>query len=155
MRDLLRPPAHRGPLIASGAVVLTVGVLLEQVRVSPGNGWQLVIAGAVAAVLLWLAVQARPEGGRPPAWQSALIVCGLLLLYVALLRLAQVLGADLAGLRFPAGALAWTALVETGGAAAISARRNSAIAAPIAAGAPGAALLARRPAGLPPRPLAP
>ena len=30
--DLLRPPAHRGPLIAAGAVVLAVGVVLEELR---------------------------------------------------------------------------------------------------------------------------
>ena len=30
--ELLRPPAHRGPLIAAGAVLVTVGVVLEEVR---------------------------------------------------------------------------------------------------------------------------
>ena len=32
--DLLRPPAHRGPLIAAGAVLVTVGVALEEVRLN-------------------------------------------------------------------------------------------------------------------------
>ena len=118
MRELLHPPGHRGPLIAAGAVVLTVGVALEQLRLSPGAGAQLLVAGALAATLLWLGLQARLEGGRPPAYQSVLVVCGLLALYVALLRLADVLGADFGGTDFPAGALAWTALVEAGVAAA-------------------------------------
>ena len=30
--ELLRPPSHRGPLIAAGAVLVTVGVLLEEIR---------------------------------------------------------------------------------------------------------------------------
>ena len=142
MRELLHPPGHRGPLIAAGAVVLTVGVALEQLRLSPGAGAQLLVAGALAATLLWLGLQARLEGGRPPAYQSVLVVCGLLVLYVALLRLADVLGADFGGTDFPAGALAWTALVEAGVAAAASARRNSAVAALIAAIAFGVAVLA-------------
>jgi hypothetical protein len=142
LRELLHPPAHRGPLIAAGAVVLTVGVALEQVRVAPGVGVQLLVAGALAAVLLWLALQARREGGAPPAHQSVLAVCGLLALYVALLRLADVLGADLGGARLPAGAFLWTSAVEAGVAAYVSVRRRSAVAALIAAIALGVALLA-------------
>src|SRR5829696_995109 len=138
--ELLRPPAHRGPLIAAGAVALTVGVLLEQIRLSPGNGVQLVIAGLLAALLLWLALQARLEGGHPPAYLSALIVCGLLLLYLALLRLARVLGADFEFL--PTGTIAWTAALEAAAAAVFAARRSSAIAALIAAVAAGVAVLA-------------
>ena len=42
-----------------------------------------------------LGLQAPNEGGRPPAYQSVLLVTGLLLLYPALLRLADVPGADL------------------------------------------------------------
>jgi hypothetical protein len=141
MRELLHPPAHRGPLIAAGAVVLTVGVGLEQIRVSPGAGVQLVIAALLAATLLWLGLQARPEGGHPPAYQSVLVVCGLLVLYLALLRLADVLGAEFDGADFPAGAFFWTALVQAGASAYASARRNSAIAALIAAVALAIALL--------------
>jgi hypothetical protein len=141
LRELLRPPAHRGPLIAAGAVALTVGVALEQLRVSPGNGWQLAIVGAVAALLLWLALQARLEGGHPPAYLSVLAVCGLLLLYIALLRLARVLGADFDEI-LPTGPIAWTAAVEAAVATVVSARRNSAIAALIAAISGGVAVLA-------------
>ncbi len=32
MLELLRPPAHRGPLIAAGVVLLAVGVALIQFR---------------------------------------------------------------------------------------------------------------------------
>jgi hypothetical protein len=111
---------------------------LEQIRVSPGQGVQLAAVGALAAVCLWLAVQARLEGGRPPAYMSALIVCGLLALHGALLRLAALLGADFGG--FPDGAYAWTGAVQAAAAATVSAHRNSAIAALIAAIATGIAV---------------
>src|SRR4051794_39642741 len=59
IRELLHPPAHRGPVIAAGAVVLSVGVALEQVRLRPGAGAQLLVVAALAVVLLWLGLQAR------------------------------------------------------------------------------------------------
>ena len=59
-------------------------------------------------------MQARLEGGRPAAYQSVLLVCGLLLLEGALLELANLLGADFGGL--PTGALVWTSLLLCGAA---------------------------------------
>ena len=56
----------------------------------------MILAAATAAVL-GLGLQARTEDGRPYAYQSVLLVTGLLLLYAALLRLADVLGADFGG----------------------------------------------------------
>ena len=56
-----------------------------------------------------------------------LLVCGLLLLEVALLELADVLGADFQG-DFPAGAFVWTSLLLCGAALYPALRRNSAIA---------------------------
>ena len=141
LRELLHPPPHRGPLIAAGAVALTVGVALEQIRLSPGNGWQLAVAGSVAALLLWLALQARLEGGAPPAFVSALAVCGLLLLYIALLRLARVLGAEFDEFP-PSGPIAWTAAVEAGVATVLAVRCSSAIAALIGAVAAGVSVVA-------------
>jgi hypothetical protein len=152
--ELLRPPAHRGPLIAAGAVALTVGVALEQIRVSPPNGWQLAIVGALAALLLWLALQARLEGGHPPAYLSVLTVCGLLLLYVALLRLARVLGADFDEF-LPTGTIAWTAALEAAVATLVAVRRSSAIAALIAAIFGGVAVLSAWDAVFDPHSIAP
>ncbi|HVL95743.1 MAG TPA: hypothetical protein VM266_07765 [Solirubrobacteraceae bacterium] len=140
LRELLRPPAHRGPVIAGGAVALTTGLLLEQIRISPGDGWQLAVLALPAALLLWLGVQARLEGGRPPAYQSVLLVCGLLLLYGALLRFADLVDDDF-GLEFPDGWLAVTGLVQASVAAWVAVRRNSAVAALIAAVAAAIALL--------------
>ena len=97
--ELLRPPPHRGPLIAAGAVLVTVGIALTELRVGSqlAAGVQLLILAVAAAAILGLGLQAPNESGRPPAYQSVLLVCGLLLLAAALLRLADVLGADLAG----------------------------------------------------------
>lgn len=140
MLDLLRPPPHRGPLIAAGAVVLAVGIAAEELRLRTelAAGAHLAILALAAGVILALGLQAPNEGGRPPAYQSVLLVTGLLALYGALLRLADVLGAD--GLT--AGALAWTGAVQAAVAAWASARRRSAVCLLIAAVAAGIALLA-------------
>ena len=153
--DLLRPPAHRGPLIAAGAVVLAVGVVLEELRLgdSLAIGLHVLIAGLAAAAILGIGLQAPSGGGRPPAYQSVLIVTGLLLLEVALLRLAEALGADFgsggSGARetivwgsLPPGAMVWTSLVLAGVAILAARTRRSAVALLIAALAAGVALLA-------------
>jgi hypothetical protein len=142
MLELLRPPAHRGPLIAAGAVLFTVGIALEEQRLDDvlPNGVHVLIVAATAALILGLGLQAVPEGGRPAAYQSVLLVCGLLLLEGALLELAHVLGADFAD-NFPAGAFVWTSLLLCGAALYPALRRNSAICAMVAGIALGAAIL--------------
>ncbi len=139
--DLLRPPPHRGPLIAAGAVLVTLGVALEEIRLDNklSTGVHLVILALAAGVIYALGVQVRQEG-RPYAFQSVLLVCGLLLLFPALLTLSDVLGADFGG--FPAGALVWTSLLFAGAALYPAAARRSAICALIAALAFGLAGLA-------------
>ena len=49
--ELLRPPAHRGPLIAAGAVLFTVGIALEEQRLDEQlpNGIHVLIIAAAAA----------------------------------------------------------------------------------------------------------
>jgi hypothetical protein len=69
-----------------------------------------------------------------------LLVTGLLALYGALLRLADLLGADFSPL--PSGALTWTGLVVAGVAAWASWARDSAVSLLIAAIAKGIAILA-------------
>jgi hypothetical protein len=142
--ELLRPPPHRGPLIAAGAVVLATGVALEEIRLTEtlGTGWHLAILTVCAALVYGLGVQAPTEGGRPPAYQSVLLVTGLLLLYAALLTLSDVLGADFEfSISFPAGAFMWTALLAAAAALWPAVRRRSAICAFLAAVLVGIALL--------------
>lgn len=131
--ELLRPPAHRGPLIASGAVLVMVAIALEELRLADelATGWHLAILTLAAALMLALGLQARTEGGTPPASQSVLLVCGLLLAPAALLTLADVLGADFRG--FPFGTLVWTSLIWTGVALWPAAAKGSSICALIAA----------------------
>jgi hypothetical protein len=127
-------------LIASGAVLLTVGLALVELRLDLASGWDALALGVAALLVLGLGVQAPNEGGRPPAYQSVLLVCGLLLLYVALLRLADAIGADFD--TGASGAFVWTGIVESVVAGWVAAYRRSAICALISAVAAGVALLA-------------
>jgi hypothetical protein len=138
--DLLRPPPHRGPLIAAGAVLVTLGIALEEVRLDDKlpTGVHLVILAVAAAAIYALGVQVVQQG-RPYAFQSVLLVCGLLLVYPALLTLADVLGADFG--EFPAGAFVWTSLLYAGAALYPAVARNSSICALIGALALGFAAM--------------
>jgi hypothetical protein len=143
-RELLHPPPHRGPLIAAGAVLLTVGLALTELRLGGevAAGVHLLILAAGAAPVLGLGLQAPNEDGRPPAYQSVLLVSGLLLLYAALLRLSDTLGADFEGASIPDPTLVWTGVVMAGVAGWVAAFRRSAVCGLIAAGAAGVAVLA-------------
>ena len=142
LEQLLRPPPHRGPLIAAGAVVLATGLALLELRMSDrlGAGAHLLVLAASAALLLWLGLQAPNEDDRPPAYQSVLLVTGLVILYPALLRLAEVLGADIGDLA--PGTIVWTSLIQAAVALGVALTRRSAVAGLIGAVALGAAFLA-------------
>ena len=139
--DLLRPPAHRGPLIASGAVLFTLGIALEEQRLDDTlpNGLHVVILALAAGLMLGLGLQAPLEGGRPAAYQSVLLVSGLLLLGGALLELAHALGGDYP---WSAASLTWTALLLAAAALHPARTCRSAICGMIAALALGVAFLA-------------
>jgi hypothetical protein len=140
--ELLRPPAHRGPLIAAGTVLFTAGIALEEVRLEDTlPRWlHVLVLAAAAALILGLGLQAQLEGGRPAAYQSVLLVCGLLLLEAALLQFADLLGVDFSG-DFPAGTFVWTSLLLCGAALYPAVQRNSAICGMIAGIAAGVAFL--------------
>lgn len=129
MLELLRPPPHRGPLIASGAVVLATGLAVLELRLNAelAIGVHFLILAVAAGIVLALGLQAPNEDGRPPAYQSVLLVTGLLLLYAALLRLSVVLGAEDFFLDFPAGELTWTSLLTAAVALFAGVARRSAI----------------------------
>ena len=138
--DLLRPPPHRGPLIAAGAVLVTLGIALEEVRLDHKlpTGVHLLILAVAAGVICALGGQVVQQG-RPYAFQSVLLVCGLLLLYPALLTLADVLGADF--VEVAAGAFVWTSVLYAGAALYPAVARGSSICALIGALALGFAML--------------
>ena len=137
----MRPPAHRGPLIAAGAVCLGVGVALEEARLEDrlSNPLHMVILLAVGGLIFWLGAQAPNEGGVPPAYQSVLLVTGAFGLYGGLLTAADVLGADFDTLS--SGALLWTSLVLGALLSWPALERNSAISLLLAALLGGVALL--------------
>jgi hypothetical protein len=151
--ELLRPPPHRGPLIAAGAVVLAVGVVLAELRLGDAVGVAVhaLITAVAAGVILGIGLQPAGEGGRPPAYQSVLLVTGLIVFEVFLLRLADVLGADFgeggSGARdtviwgsLPPGTIVWTSLVLAALAGWAAFARRSAVSLLIAAIAAGLAL---------------
>ena len=139
--ELLRPPAHRGPLIAAGAVVLTAGIALEEARLDDElpTFVHVLVLGLAAALVLGLGLLASRDGGAPSPPQSVLLVAGLLLLAGALLRLADLLGGD-GGLA--AGTLVWTSVVLAVVAAYASVRCDTAICTMIAGLAAGVTVLA-------------
>lgn len=87
LRDLLRPPPHRGPVIAAGGVSLAVGVALTVLRLQDTLpiGVDAALLLVPGALLFWLGAQAPNEDGEPPAYQSVLLCTGLPLVYGGLL----------------------------------------------------------------------
>jgi hypothetical protein len=132
-RTALTPHPHRGDLIAAGAVPLVLGVLLLNVRMEEtwGDGVFLVIDALACALVLGMGLLAPLEGDRPRSYQQVLLLAGVLLGFVALVRLAQVLGVE--SPLSTSGSLVWIFLVVTVGSAWIARTRRSAFCAWIAA----------------------
>jgi hypothetical protein len=94
--EVLRPHPDRGDLIAAGAVLLTVGFVVVDIRF---NGtWSafarflVMLIGAL--VVFGMALLAPLEGARPRAYHSVLLVAGLALVLVALGELSDALGGN-------------------------------------------------------------
>ncbi|RKQ90569.1 hypothetical protein C8N24_0381 [Solirubrobacter pauli] len=131
LRELLRPPPHRGPVIAAGGVSLAVGVALTVLRLQDTLpiGVDAALLLLPGALLLWLGAQAPNEQGEPPAYQSVLLCTGLPLVYGGLL---VALGGALDELP-PAWVLVVVSVVVAGLALWPAFARNSAISLLIAA----------------------
>lgn len=141
-RVALTPHPHRGDLIAAGAVPLALGVLLVNARMNGpwGTGILLVLTALACGLVLGMGLLAPLEGERPRSYHQVLLLTGQALGFLALTRLAQVLGADEP--LDTAGSLTWIFLVIAIGAAWIARTRRSAVCALIAALAAIVALLA-------------
>ncbi len=141
LRELLRPPSHRGPLIAAGSVALATGVLVSELRLRDELplGVHAAVLLALGALVFWLGVQAKNEEGIPPAYQSVLLATGLPVLYAGCLTLSAALGADFDPLS--EGALLWSSVVIGVLALWPALERNSAICVWFAALLGGIALL--------------
>lgn len=130
--ELLRPHPHRGDLIAAGAVPLTLALLLLNLRLedSWGTGVFLLLNVLGCGLVLGMGVLAPLEGERARAYQVVLHLAGLVLLAVALLRLAQVLGVE--SPLDSSGASFWILAVVTATATWLARERASAICALVA-----------------------
>ena len=76
VRELLRPPPHRGPLIAAGAVALGVGIALEEIRLDDklGTGVHMVILLLAGALIYWLGAQGGARGEHELAVERVALV---------------------------------------------------------------------------------
>jgi hypothetical protein len=121
--DVLRPHPHRGDIIAAGAVPLALAALVIELRMTQWSlGPRFVVVALIAGLLLAMGWLAELEYEGPRAYHSILLIAGLLPLVVALVLLAEVLGAR----RPPgAGGIAWTFALEAAIAAAAARRANS------------------------------
>lgn len=139
-RGVLRPLPFRGDLIAAGAVALTVGVLVLDLRMqgSWAAGVRCVVVAAAAALLLALAWRAPVEDREPRLYVSVLLSAAFPLTAVALAELAGALGGGVGS----AGSATWVLVVLAALYAALARARGSAICTLLAAGAAVAALLA-------------
>ncbi len=129
--DRIRPHPHRGDVIAAGAVPLALAAVVIELRMRQWSlGTRFVVVALIACLLLTMGLLAPPEGDTPRAYQSVLLLSGLLPLIVALQLLAEVLGAH----RPPgAGGQVWTFGAEALTATAIARRVNSAVCTLVAA----------------------
>jgi hypothetical protein len=105
-------------------VFLTVLVLLLQFRFagSWSDGVQLLVSGGAALFVLAMALPVPTDGGGPRAYLATLYVSAWGLSLVALLNLADVLGAA----SLSAGTITWIAAVLTGLGMFFSRRRDAA-----------------------------
>lgn len=91
---LLRIPPFRGAQVAAGVVVLTVLVLLLELRMTWSPAGHLAAVAAVA-VPVWVLLAATPPAeGRARPWLSALCLSAVGLLAVALGHVIDILGGD-------------------------------------------------------------
>jgi hypothetical protein len=136
--ERLRPHPHRGDVIAAGAVPLALAAIVIELRMRQWSlGPRFAVVALIAGLILTMAWLAQLENETPRVYHSTLLVAGLLPLALALVLLAEVLGAA----RPPgSGGIAWTFAVEAGIAAAAARRANSAVCTLIAAVAAGVAL---------------
>jgi hypothetical protein len=128
----LAPHPHRGDTIAAGAVPLSLFALLVALRMTQwGVGLRFAVVALVVVLILTMGWLAPLEYEGPRSYHSMLLVAGLLPLAVALVLLAEVLGA--AHEHPGAGAFAWAFAVESIVAVACARRANSAVCTLIAA----------------------
>lgn len=142
LREALRPRPFRGDVIGAGVVVLAALVLVVRARFDGTwePGAHLFYSALAAGLVLAMAVLSPREGDAPRPYQSVLVVAGFALAFVALLSLAEVLGADEP--LSSAGTVVWVGALLAALAAFFARDRNSAVATLLAAVTGGVVVLA-------------
>jgi hypothetical protein len=138
--EWLRPHPARGDVIAAGAVPLSVLAFVVPLRmVQWATGPKFVVVALIAILLLAMGWLAPLEGDVPRPYHTVLLIAGLLPALVALVLLAELIGAA-----HPpgAGGFVWVLLIETALAWAAARRANSGACALIAAAAGAGLVLA-------------
>src|SRR3954471_6348179 len=123
----LRPDPARAPILAAGAIALTVAIVLIDIRFADtwSSGPRFLVTGVTAALLLALAIGAPDEEDQPRPWLSAVLVCSFVLSVFALGNLADALGAD--DQLNASGTITWVGLLITGLLAWFALQRDSAV----------------------------
>lgn len=123
MLAVLRPHPHRGDIVAAGAVVLTVFVVLVNGRF--GGEWsdlaRLLFTLVFAVAVIAMAVQADAGDDVPRPYESILFVTAFLHLLLVLGNLAAVLDGD------GPGTVVWAGILLGGFALWLARAHNSAI----------------------------
>jgi len=135
--ERLRPHPHRGAVIAAGAVPVALAAALIDLRMIQWPiGVRFAVVALIAGLLVLIAWLAELEHEAPRAYHSVLLITGLLALALALVLLAEVLGAA----RPPgAGGVGWIFALEAVAGAAAAPPPNSPACTLIAALAAGVA----------------
>jgi hypothetical protein len=123
--ERLRPHPHRGDVIAAGAVPLAVAAFVIELRMTQWPlGPRFGVVFVISALLLIMGWLTPLEDDSPRSYHSVLLLSGLLPMALALVLLAEVLGAS----RPPGGGgLFWAFSVEALLAAAAARHARSAV----------------------------
>ena len=124
MLAALRPHPHRGDIVATGVVLLTLFVWLVTLRMGGewSSGVRLIVSGVAAAVVIAMVLQPGSGDETPRPYESVLYVASFLLLLITLGNLADVLGSN-----GGSGTFVWVGLLLIAYCAWFVRERNSAI----------------------------
>jgi hypothetical protein len=95
LAEMVRTSSSLERLRLIGAVALTLGIVLIDVRQGEWSAFVRFLVAAVPCVALYVLALSIAKPGQPlERWQTATALCGLALLLLALIELADLLGAS-------------------------------------------------------------
>jgi hypothetical protein len=126
MPAVLRVHPHRGDQVAAGVVLLTLFIVLVNLRMVATGPWSdvvgLIISGAAALLVVGMCVQPGSGDDVPRAYESVLQVSAFLLELMTLINLADVFGSN-----GGSGTFVWVGLLLIAFCLYFARGRNSAI----------------------------